>query len=183
MIFLSFVLRYSLENFLAITITIGLEITDLYFDKHSRFRNKRTDLLFALSVLITVLVIVAWTIALIMLYIRIFKISRKSFMYSLIVDLKLDKGSLLVFYSCFFIVRIIVTVLVFVSYLNIGTLTLPCWGTAFIVCLIFSLLDYKPYDSCINNFTHIYSQIILLMVLMTGTIMSKNEVFKSQFKP
>jgi len=115
MIFLSFVIRYALENFLAITMTISLEISDLYFDRHSRFRNKRTDLLFSLSILITIFIFVLWTISLILLYIRLFKITNRSPMYGLIVDLKLDKTSLIMFYSCFFSVRIIVTILVFVS--------------------------------------------------------------------
>jgi len=94
MIFLSFVIRYALENFLAITMTISLE---------------------TLSILITIFIFVLWTVSLILLYIRLFKITNRSPMYGLIVDLKLDKTSLIMFYSCFFSVRIIVTILVFVS--------------------------------------------------------------------
>ena len=69
MIFLSFAIRYAIENFLAITITIALEVLDLYFGKHSKFKNKRTDLFFSFSVIITFLTILGWVLAIVLLYI------------------------------------------------------------------------------------------------------------------
>ena len=68
MIFLSFAIRYALENFLVFTITIALEILDLYFEKHSVFKNKRTNLFLALSIIIIVLTILVWTFSLALLY-------------------------------------------------------------------------------------------------------------------
>jgi len=88
MIFLSFAIRYAMENFLAITITIALEVLDLYYGKHSKFKNKRTDLFFALSIIISVLTLIAWIVALVLLYIRLVKISKKSSVYTLVKDLK-----------------------------------------------------------------------------------------------
>jgi len=67
MIFLSFAIRYAFENFLAITMTIALEILDLYFGKHSKFKNKRTDLFFSFSIIITFLTVLGWVLALILL--------------------------------------------------------------------------------------------------------------------
>ena len=61
---------------------------DLYFGKHSKFRNKRTDFFFALSVIFTFLTILAWILALVLLYIRLVKIKANSFMYTLVKDLK-----------------------------------------------------------------------------------------------
>ncbi len=69
MIFLSFAIRYAIENFLAVTITIALEILDLYFGKHSKFKNKITDFFFAISIIITFLTVLAWIVALVLLYI------------------------------------------------------------------------------------------------------------------
>lgn len=74
MIFLSFAIRYAIENFLAITITMSLEILDLYYDKHSKFKNKRTDTFFAFSILITVCTVIAWILVFVFLYIRLTKI-------------------------------------------------------------------------------------------------------------
>jgi len=67
MIFLSFAIRYSIENFLAITITLALEVLDLYFGKHSKFKNKRTDFFFSLSIIITFVTIVGWILGLLLL--------------------------------------------------------------------------------------------------------------------
>lgn len=87
MIFLSFVIRYAIENFLALTITIALEILDLYFGKHSKFKNKRTDFFFALSIIITFLTVLFWILALVLLYIRLVKIKKNSVIYTLVKDL------------------------------------------------------------------------------------------------
>ena len=88
----------------------------------------------------------------------------------------------MIFYSCFFFVRILVTLLMFVSKQDNELLTVPLWGATFILCLIFQLVDYKPWDSYLDNFTHQYSQALLLIVLMTGTIISAKGTFKSPFK-
>jgi len=157
MIFLSFVIRYAFENFLAITITIALEILDLYCDKHSTFKNKRTDLFFSLSILITFLTILGWVLALVLLYIWFVKINSNSIFFTLVKDLKKEKGTLMIFYSCFFIVRILVTVLMVVSKQDNELLTVPFWGATFLLCLVLQLIDYKPWESFLDNFTHIYS--------------------------
>jgi len=87
MIFLSFAVRYAFENFLALAITIALEVLDLYYDKHSKFKNKRTDFFFALSIIITFLTVLAWILVLVLLYIRFAKVNKKSLMYTLVKDL------------------------------------------------------------------------------------------------
>jgi len=88
MIFLSFAIRYAIENFLAVTITIALEVLDLYFGKHSKFKNKWTDFFFALSVIITFITALAWILALVLLYIWLVKINKNSSVYTLVKDLK-----------------------------------------------------------------------------------------------
>lgn len=137
MIFLSFVFRYAFENFLVLTITIALETLDLFFDKHSRFKNKRTDLFFAFSIIITFITILAWIIVLILLYIWIDRMNNNSPMNTLIKDLKHKRRSLMTFYTCFFFVRIFVTLLMFVSKQNNEFLTVPFWGAIFVICLLF----------------------------------------------
>ena len=88
----------------------------------------------------------------------------------------------MIFYTCFFLVRILVTVLMFVSKQDNELLTVPLWGATFILCLLIQLIDYKPWESYIDNFTHTYSQCILLIVLLTGTMISAKGTFKSTFK-
>jgi len=44
------------------------------------------------------------------------------------------------------------------------------------------MLDFKPYLSAEDNFTHTYSQVILIVVLMTGAIMTSRDMFKSSPK-
>ena len=88
MIFLSFAVRYAFENFLALAITIALEVLDLYYNKHSKFKNKRTDFFFALSIIITFLTVLTWVLVLVLLYIRFAKVNKNSLMYTLMKDLK-----------------------------------------------------------------------------------------------
>lgn len=182
MIFLSFAIWYGIENFLAITITIALETLDLYFGKHSKFKNKRTDFFFALSIIITFITVITWILSLLLLYLRLAKINSRSFMFTLVKDLRPSKGSLMIFYSCFFFVRILITILMFVSKQDDELLTVPFWGASFIICILLQLVDYKPWDSYLDNFTHIYSQALLIIVLMTGTIISAKKTFKPAFK-
>ena len=86
------------------------------------------------------------------------------------------------FYACFFFVRILVTILMFVSKQDNELLTVPFWGATFILCLFLQLIDFKPWDSALDNFIHQYSQVILLIVLLTGTIISAKGTFKSNYK-
>ena len=83
----------------------------------------------------------------------------------------------MIFYSCFFLVRILVSILMFVSKQDNELLTVPLWGATFILCLVLQLLDYKPWGSNLDNFTHTYSQALLLIVLLTGTIISAKGSF------
>ena len=117
-------------------ITIALEVLDLYYDKHSKFKNKRTDFFFALSIIITFLTVLAWILVLVLLYIRFAKVNKKSLLYTLMKDLKPERGSLMIFYTCFFLVRIIVTVLMFFSKQDSELLTVPFWGATFLLCLL-----------------------------------------------
>jgi len=77
MIFLSFALRYWIENFLAFTLTISIEILDLYYSKHSKFRNKRTDFFFAFSIIIIFFILLSCCLLLFILYKLAHKIKRR----------------------------------------------------------------------------------------------------------
>jgi len=182
MILLSFTIWYAIENFLALIITFILEVLDLYFGKHSKFKNRRTDFFFALSVIITFLIIVSWILVLVLLFKRLRKITKKSILKPMIHDLIDDHSSLMIFYSSFFLIRIIVPLLMFVSKQDSDILTVPCWGTMFCLCLLIQLFDYKPYRSNLNNFVHTYSQFLLILVLLTGTIISSKGIFKLRFR-
>ena len=85
------------------------------------------------------------------------------------------------FYSCFFVIWILVPILLLVSKQDNELLTVPIWETTFLICLVIQLFDYKPYSSLVDNFTHTYSQFILLFVLMTGTIISAKGTFKTPY--
>ena len=111
----SFAIWYAVENFLALTITIVLHIWSLYFDWHSKFRNKWTDFFFSVSIILIVLMIVLWILALVILYLKFIKFKKNSFAYTLVDGLRRTKNTVVTFYSCFFVIRIIVTVLVFLS--------------------------------------------------------------------
>lgn len=157
MIFLSFFIRYAIENLLAITITFVIETLDLYFMKHSRFKNKWTDLLYAISVLLTCFILFVWLFTQAILSFKFSKITKKSNLYPLIADLKLKKLRVMTFYACFFLVWVFVSILLFASKQDNELLTVPLWTTAFILCLMLSLIDFKPFSSSIENFTHTYS--------------------------
>ena len=182
MVFCSFAIRYAIENFLAIAITIALHTLDLYFDWHSKFWNRRTNFFFAVSIIIIFIIIIGWILALILLYIKISKIKKNSFSFTLIKDLKRSKNGILIFYSSFFFVWIFITVLMFVSQQSYEILTVPFWGFIAIVCILIMAIDFKPYSSVLDNFTHVYSQALLVIVLLTGTIISAKGAFKSPFK-